>query len=92
MENFLKEDGGLKKVARKRVGIAGMKAPARQHTELFDASGENKIGEVTSGTFSPTLKKVRTSTKKRGTKHQRCKGERDESSLFTPCFMAKRRS
>ena len=57
MENFLKEDGGLKKVTRKRVGIAGMKAPARQQTELYDASGENKIGEVTSGTFSPSLKK-----------------------------------
>ena len=35
----------------------GMKAPARGHAEIFDASGEKKIGEVTSGTFSPCLKK-----------------------------------
>ncbi|GMI00717.1 hypothetical protein TrVE_jg11091 [Triparma verrucosa] len=56
-DKFLKPEGGLMKVSRKRVGIAGMKAPARGHTELYDASGENKIGEVTSGTFSPTLKK-----------------------------------
>ena len=33
-----------------------MKAPAREHTEIFDATGETKIGEVTSGTFSPCLK------------------------------------
>ena len=35
----------------------GMKAPAREHTEIYDAAGEAKIGEVTSGTFSPCLKK-----------------------------------
>jgi aminomethyltransferase len=33
-----------------------MKAPAREHAEIFDANGETKIGEVTSGTFSPCLK------------------------------------
>lgn len=43
------------KVARKRVGIAGHKAPARGGVELYDATGENKIGEVTSGVPSPTL-------------------------------------
>jgi aminomethyltransferase len=34
----------------------GMKAPARDHTEIYDATGTNKIGEVTSGTFGPTVK------------------------------------
>ena len=56
-EKILKPDGKLQKVAKKRVGIMGMKAPAREHTEIYDASGERKIGEVTSGTFSPCLKK-----------------------------------
>jgi len=55
-DKILTSDGKFQKVARKRVGIMGMKAPARQHTEIYDATGENKIGEVTSGTFSPTLK------------------------------------
>jgi aminomethyltransferase len=32
-----------------------MKAPAREHTEIYDASGSHKIGEVTSGTFGPTV-------------------------------------
>jgi aminomethyltransferase len=56
-EHILKPDGKLQKVAKKRVGIMGMKAPAREHTEIYDAAGETKIGEVTSGTFSPCLKK-----------------------------------
>jgi aminomethyltransferase len=55
-DKILTPDGKLQKVARKRVGIKGMKAPARGGVEVYDASGENKIGEVTSGTFSPTLK------------------------------------
>lgn len=55
-EHILTPDGKFKPVARKRVGIKGMKAPAREHTEIFDASGETKIGEVTSGTFGPTVK------------------------------------
>ncbi|KAL7540308.1 hypothetical protein ACHAXR_011405 [Thalassiosira sp. AJA248-18] len=56
VENILKPDGKLQKVAKKRVGIKGMKAPAREGAEIYDAAGENKIGEVTSGTFSPCLK------------------------------------
>ena len=55
-DTFLTPDGKLKKQTRKRVGIMGMKAPAREHTEILDAEG-NIIGEVTSGTFSPCLKK-----------------------------------
>lgn len=55
-EHILTPEGKFQKVARKRVGIKGMKAPARQHTEIFDASGETKIGEITSGSFSPSLK------------------------------------
>jgi aminomethyltransferase len=55
-EHFLTPEGKLKKQEKKRVGIFGMKAPARDHTEIYDATGENLIGEVTSGTFSPCLK------------------------------------
>ena len=55
-EHILTPEGKFKKVARKRVGIKGMKAPAREHTKIFDAAGETQIGEVTSGTFSPVLK------------------------------------
>lgn len=55
-EHILKPDGKFQKISRKRVGIKGMKAPAREHTEIYDATGENLIGEITSGTFSPSLK------------------------------------
>lgn len=55
-EHVLTPEGKLQKPSRKRVGIMGMKAPARQGVEIYD-SEENKIGIVTSGTFSPTLKK-----------------------------------
>jgi aminomethyltransferase len=55
-KNFLEPDGKLKKQTRKRVGLFGMKAPARSHAEIYDAEGKEKIGEVTSGTFSPCLK------------------------------------
>lgn len=56
-EHFLTPEGKLKKQESKRVGIMGMKAPAREHTEIFDATGETLIGEITSGTFSPCLKR-----------------------------------
>jgi aminomethyltransferase len=49
--------GKFREVTRKRVGIAGMKAPAREHAEIYDATGNTLIGTVTSGTFSPCLKK-----------------------------------
>ena len=55
--NMLHPDGKLKKVKRKRVGFMGMKAPAREGAEIFDESSKNRIGIVTSGTFSPMLKK-----------------------------------
>jgi aminomethyltransferase len=72
-DKILTPDGKFKKVQRKRVGIAGMKAPAREHTEIYDATGSTMIGEVTSGTFSPSLKKpiamgyVETDSSKAGT-------------------------
>jgi aminomethyltransferase len=34
-----------------------MKAPAREHAEIFSADGVTKIGEITSGGFGPTVKK-----------------------------------
>lgn len=55
-DQFLTPDGKFQKQAKKRVGITGMKAPAREHAEIYDATGETLIGEVTSGTFSPCLK------------------------------------
>jgi aminomethyltransferase len=54
---FLTSEGKLKKQSRKRIGIIGMKAPARQYTEIYDSDGINIIGEITSGTYSPCLKK-----------------------------------
>jgi aminomethyltransferase len=71
--HFLTPDGKFKKQPTKRVGIMGMKAPARDHTEIYDAAGETLIGEVTSGTFSPCLKApiamgyVQTDSSKNGT-------------------------
>lgn len=56
-EQIITPEGKFKKSLKKRVGIVGMKAPAREHTEIYDASGEKVIGEITSGTFSPCLKK-----------------------------------
>jgi len=56
-EHVLTQDGKFVKVARKRVGITGMKAPAREGAEIYDVTGEHKIGRVTSGTFAPSLKK-----------------------------------
>lgn len=34
------------KQTRKRVGISGMKAPAREGTEIYDAEGKNVVGKV----------------------------------------------
>jgi len=42
--------------ARRRVGLVSSGAPARSHSEILDGDGKN-IGEVTSGGFSPCLKK-----------------------------------
>jgi hypothetical protein len=35
--------GKLKPLTRKRVGLSGFKAPARSHTEIFDADGTKKV-------------------------------------------------
>jgi aminomethyltransferase len=55
-EHILKPDGKFQKVTKKRVGLSGFKAPAREGAEIYDGEG-NKVGVVTSGTFSPSLKK-----------------------------------
>jgi len=54
-DKFLAKDGKLLKQTKKRIGISGMKAPARDHTEIFDATGKTKIGEITSGGFGPSF-------------------------------------
>jgi len=43
-DKFLTPEGKLKAVTKKRVGLMGMKAPARSHTEIYDSSGEKLIG------------------------------------------------
>lgn len=43
-------------VSRRRVGFVSSGAPARQHSEIKSVDGE-VIGEITSGGFSPNLKK-----------------------------------
>jgi len=53
---FLTPEGKLRKQARKRVGIMGMKAPARGGTEIYGEDGTTQVGVVTSGTYSPSLK------------------------------------
>ena len=55
--NFLTPKGKLQKQAEKRVGIMGMKAPDWEGAEVYDESGETKIGTITLGTFSQCLKK-----------------------------------
>lgn len=42
--------------SRRRVGFISSGPPARQHSELQNAEGE-VVGEITSGAFSPCLKK-----------------------------------
>lgn len=53
---FLTPEGKLRKQTRKRVGIVGMKAPAREGTEIYDLE-DKRVGVVTSGTYSPCLKR-----------------------------------
>ncbi|KAK1261024.1 hypothetical protein QJS04_geneDACA023446 [Acorus gramineus] len=57
---FLGADVILKQLAEgpsiRRVGLFSSGPPPRSHSEIVDASG-NHIGEVTSGGFSPCLKK-----------------------------------
>ena len=53
----LEPSGKLRAVARKRVGLSGMKAPARADAKIFCAKGEEHIGVVTSGCFGPSCGK-----------------------------------
>lgn len=55
-DKILEADGKLLKFKQKRVGILGMKAPAREQTEIFTPDGATKIGDITSGGFGPTIK------------------------------------
>nr|WP_211091960.1 glycine cleavage system aminomethyltransferase GcvT [Vibrio agarilyticus] len=53
--NVILQQIASKRFARKRVGLIGLtKAPVREGTQLFDASG-NEVGIVTSGTLGPTI-------------------------------------
>ena len=50
------KDQLAKGVSKRRVGFISTGAPARQHSEILSKEGK-VIGEVTSGGFSPCLKK-----------------------------------
>lgn len=96
-EHILKPDGKLQKVSKKRVGIMGMKSPAREGAEIYDAAGENKIGDVTSGTFSPCLKKpiamgyVETPLSKKGTEISlRIRGKMQKAKVVGMPFVESR--
>eukprot|EP00850_Spirogloea_muscicola_P004317 SM000018S03682 [mRNA] locus=s18:718627:721434:- [translate_table: standard] len=58
---FLGSDTILKQISEgpsiRRVGIISSGAPARHHAEILDEAGNQALGEVTSGGFSPCLKK-----------------------------------
>lgn len=59
-DQILTPEGKFRKVARKRIGLAGMKAPARAGMDIYSSSSDGnddpiKIGTITSGTFSPSL-------------------------------------
>ena len=54
--HVLTPEGKFRTVERKRIGITGMKAPAREGSIIYSSDGSKEIGKVTSGTFSPTLK------------------------------------
>lgn len=54
-QHILNSDGSFKKTIKKRVGITGMKAPARIGTEIYDTTGETLVGMITSGTYSPSM-------------------------------------
>jgi len=55
--HFLEPNGKLKPIAKKRVGITGMKAPARSHAKVYCSKGVTQIGEITSGGFGPSCNK-----------------------------------
>eukprot|EP00244_Chara_vulgaris_P009496 TRINITY_DN404_c0_g1_i5.p1 TRINITY_DN404_c0_g1~~TRINITY_DN404_c0_g1_i5.p1 ORF type:complete len:423 (-),score=76.97 TRINITY_DN404_c0_g1_i5:783-2051(-) len=61
---------------RRRVGLISSGAPPRGHSTIHDEGGKETIGEVTSGGFSPCLKKnismgyVKNGYHKQGTKLQ----------------------
>ncbi|CAH9099629.1 unnamed protein product [Cuscuta epithymum] len=58
---FLGADVILKQIAEgpkiRRVGFVSSGPPARSHSEIQDEDGQANIGEITSGGFSPCLKK-----------------------------------
>jgi len=57
-ENILKELKNEKPVTSLRVGILIEGSPARENATIHDPANGKQIGHVTSGTFSPILKKA----------------------------------
>jgi aminomethyltransferase len=50
-------EGAFQPIQRRRVGITGMPRPARENTIIYDVSGTQQIGRVTSGSYAPSLQK-----------------------------------
>lgn len=46
-----------KSVPRRRIGVISAGASPRTHAKIFDLTGQREVGEVTSGSLSPTLGK-----------------------------------
>lgn len=55
---ILDEINGTKDCPLRRVGLVVEGAPARKGTKILNPEDKSEIGEVTSGTFSPTLNKA----------------------------------
>lgn len=54
-ETVMKQIKDKSLVQRKRVGFVSKGPPARSHNLVYDADG-NKVGEITSGVFGPSVK------------------------------------
>lgn len=52
---ILKQLSDLKSVTRRRIGILSEGPAPRTHAKILDLTGEKDVGEVTSGSLSPTL-------------------------------------
>ncbi|WPK25857.1 hypothetical protein PUMCH_003190 [Australozyma saopauloensis] len=52
---ILQQLADLKSVTRRRIGIVSEGPAPRTHAKVLDSSGEKEVGEISSGSLSPTL-------------------------------------
>jgi len=99
--DFIGAEGVIKHLKdgppRRRVGLVIEGAPARQGAKIFDPSGKELIGAVTSGIPSPTLSKniamayVQTGFHKKGTEVQVDVRNKLRKAVLTPMPFVKPR-